>query len=42
LFDEQLHARGPQAAVACRALAAALVGVAVLARAELPGTITAA
>ena len=42
LFDEQLDATGPQAAVAFAALAAALVGVAVLARAEAPDAITAA
>ena len=40
LFDEQLHASGPQAVVAFAALAAAFVGVAVLARAEVPDTIT--
>ncbi len=42
LFDEQLHASGPEAVVAFAALAAALVGVAVLARAEVPDPITAA
>jgi drug/metabolite transporter (DMT)-like permease len=42
LFDEHLHASGPQTAVAFAALATALVGVAVLARAEVPETITAA
>ena len=36
LFDEQLHAGGLQAGTAFVALAAALVGVAVLARAEAP------
>jgi drug/metabolite transporter (DMT)-like permease len=40
LFDEHLHANGPQAAGAFAALAAALLGVAVLARAEAPDTIT--
>ena len=41
LFDVHLHASGPQAAVAFAALAAALFGVAVLARAEVPDTIAA-
>ncbi len=40
LFDEHLHASGLQAALAFVALAAALVGVVVLARAEAPDTIT--
>jgi drug/metabolite transporter (DMT)-like permease len=39
LFDEHLHASSLQAAGAFVALAAALVGVAVLARAEVPNTI---
>jgi drug/metabolite transporter (DMT)-like permease len=39
LFDEQLHASGLQAAGAFVALAAALLGVTVLARAEVPDTI---
>jgi drug/metabolite transporter (DMT)-like permease len=39
LFDEHLHASGLQAAGAFVALAAALLGVAVLARAEVPDTI---
>jgi drug/metabolite transporter (DMT)-like permease len=38
LFDEQLHANGLQAVGAFVALAAALLGVAVLARAEAPET----
>src|SRR3984885_14882698 len=39
LFDEHLHASSLQAAGAFAALAAALVGVTVLARAEVPSTI---
>ncbi len=39
LFDEQLHASSLEAAAAFVALAAALVGVTVLARAEVPDTI---
>lgn len=39
LFDEHLHASSLQAAVAFVALAAALLGVTVLARAEVPDTI---
>ena len=41
LFDEHLHASGLQAAGAFVALAAALLGVAVLARAEVPEAIAA-
>lgn len=41
LFDEHLHASGLHAAAAFVALAAALLGVAVLARAEVPDTIAA-
>jgi drug/metabolite transporter (DMT)-like permease len=40
LFDEQIRASSLQAAGAFVALAAALIGVAVLARAEVPDTIT--
>lgn len=40
LFDEHLHASSLQAAGAFGALFAALLGVTVLARAEVPGTIT--
>jgi drug/metabolite transporter (DMT)-like permease len=40
LFDEQIHASSLQAAGAFMALAAALIGMAVLARAEVPETIT--
>jgi hypothetical protein len=39
LFDEHLHASSLQAAGAFVALAAALLGVTVLARAEVPDTI---
>jgi hypothetical protein len=39
LFDEHLHASGLQAAGAFVALAAALLGVTVLARAEDPNTV---
>jgi drug/metabolite transporter (DMT)-like permease len=42
LFDEHLHASAPQAAVAFAALAVALFGVAVLARAEAPDAVTTA
>jgi drug/metabolite transporter (DMT)-like permease len=41
LFDEHLHTSGLQAAGAFAVLAAALLGVAVLARAEVPDTIAA-
>jgi multidrug transporter EmrE-like cation transporter len=41
LFDEQLHANGLQAVAAFVALAAALLGVVVLARAEAPETMVA-